>query len=377
MAADCPVAYYNENDPFAAAWLMKLIDNDLIAPGWVDTRSIEDVLPEDLDGFTQCHFFAGIGGWSYALRLAGWPDDREVWTGSCPCPSFSCAGKGQGFDDPRHLWPEFYRLIRESKPPAVFGEQSANAIGHGWWDLVSTDLEGEGYAVGAAVLASASVGATDIRHRLYFVGLANSADSRCSGAREHGSGSPLFSARSEQCGRTGGMEHTKRTRLEGLAGDGDDGHQPGWFGAGATGSVRPTGEVERMADANNSERRSDLARGNDGNGNPTGRHESDGESRTGRYGQFSNPFADALKGFWGDADWLLCTDGRWRPVEAGTFPLDYGIPNRLGRDGDSGTSTTQGKSEARLMRLRGYGNAINAQVAKEFILANMHAMQDT
>jgi DNA (cytosine-5)-methyltransferase 1 len=64
-------AYYNEIDEFAAQWLRNLIGEGLIAPGEVDTRSIEDVHPDDLRGFTQCHFFAGIGVWSYALRRAG------------------------------------------------------------------------------------------------------------------------------------------------------------------------------------------------------------------------------------------------------------------------------------------------------------------
>lgn len=63
-------AYYNEIDPFAAAWLRELIKAGHIAPGEVDTRSIEDVAAVDLVGFTQCHFFAGIGVWSYALRCA-------------------------------------------------------------------------------------------------------------------------------------------------------------------------------------------------------------------------------------------------------------------------------------------------------------------
>ena len=73
-------SYYNEFDPFAAAWLRELIKDGQIADGEVDERSIVDVRPDDLRGFTQCHFFAGIGGWSYALRLAGWPDDAPVWT---------------------------------------------------------------------------------------------------------------------------------------------------------------------------------------------------------------------------------------------------------------------------------------------------------
>ncbi|EIS8437959.1 hypothetical protein L0451_000460 [Salmonella enterica] len=61
-------AYYNEIDPFAAAWLQNLIDAGCIAPGVVDTRSIEEVTANDLKGFTQCHFFAGIGVW----RNADW-----------------------------------------------------------------------------------------------------------------------------------------------------------------------------------------------------------------------------------------------------------------------------------------------------------------
>ena len=81
-------AYDNEIDPFAADWLRELIRAGHIAPGEVDTRSIEDVAPDDLAGFAQCHFFAGIGTWSYALRRAGWADDRPVWTGSCPCQPF-------------------------------------------------------------------------------------------------------------------------------------------------------------------------------------------------------------------------------------------------------------------------------------------------
>lgn len=120
-------AYYNEFDPKAAAWLRELIKADLIAPGDVDERSIKDVQPNDLKGYTQCHFFAGIGGWSYALRLAGWSDDVPVWTGSCPCQPFSSAGKQKGTDDERHLWPDFMRLIRECRPSVVFGEQVAGS----------------------------------------------------------------------------------------------------------------------------------------------------------------------------------------------------------------------------------------------------------
>lgn len=163
-------AYYNEREPFAADWLRNLIAAGLIAPGDVDSRDIRDVRPGDLDGYGQCHFFAGIGGWSLALRLAGWPDDQPVWTGSCPCQPFSAAGRGGGFADERHLWPHWHWLIEQCRPATILGEQVASKDGLGWFDLVSADLEGTGYAVGAADLCAAGVGAPHPRQRLYFVG---------------------------------------------------------------------------------------------------------------------------------------------------------------------------------------------------------------
>jgi len=185
-------AYYNEFDPFAANWLRELIKEGLIADGVVDERSIKDVQPGDLRGFTQHHFFAGIGGWSYALRLAGWPDDKAVWTGSCPCQPFSAAGLELGADDERHLWPEFLRLISERTPSVVFGEQVSRAIGHGWLDTVANDLEAKGYAVAAAVLPACSVGAPHTRYRIFFV--ADADGPRLEGVHAPGRGKCVQSA---------------------------------------------------------------------------------------------------------------------------------------------------------------------------------------
>jgi DNA (cytosine-5)-methyltransferase 1 len=162
-------AYYNEIDPYAAQWLRNLIDGGHIASGDVDERSIVDVQPDDLRGYTQCHFFAGIGGWSLALRLAGWPDDRSVWTGSCPCQPFSKAGLGDGFEDDRHLWPAWSRLIGERRPAIIFGEQVPVAVKHGWFDLVATDLEAQDFAVGTIRARASCVGAPFERQRLWFV----------------------------------------------------------------------------------------------------------------------------------------------------------------------------------------------------------------
>jgi len=191
-------SYYNENDSFAAAWLRELIADGLIADGEVDERSIDDVPADDLGGFTQHHFFAGIGGWSYALRLAGWPDDRPVWTGSCPCQPLSVAGQRKGHADSRHLWPTFHDLIAECQPTTVFGEQVGSKLGLEWLAGVRADLEDLGYAVGAADLCAAGVSAPHIRQRLWWVG--DASDARLQGCKQrearHGDGHGQEASRS-------------------------------------------------------------------------------------------------------------------------------------------------------------------------------------
>lgn len=398
-------AYYNEIEPYAADWLRELIKKGHIADGIVDTRSIVAVDAADLRDFDQCHFFAGIGVWSHALRLAGWPDDRPVWTGSCPCQPFSAAGKGKGFDDERHLWPVFHRLISECRPPVVFGEQVASKDGLQWLDAVCADMEASGYAIGAADLCAAGVGAPHIRQRLWFVG------ERLADAESSGSGAGLRdsgSARQRRDlvadgGSDGGLGHHHHQGLEGQR----DGHQTesGWLGA-----VRPVaeaGEPRGLADHDEGRRaqfgaarlhdhrqsRHDAAgrradewladaQHDDGRADEPGRG-SEGRAVDGRGGAAVR-LADAMSagwsegraiagdrqascscgdsrpsptnGHWRDADWLHCRDGKWRPVEPGTFPLAHGAPSRVGR-------------------LRAYGNAIVGQVAAEVIGAYMEALR--
>jgi DNA (cytosine-5)-methyltransferase 1 len=168
--------YFNEIDPYPAGWLRGAFPGSM-----VDERSIADVGAEDVAGAERAHFFAGIGGWELALDLAGWDRGRPVWTGSCPCQPFSAAGRQGGASDERHLWPEFFRLIRECRPGVVFGEQVASAVGHGWLDAVASDVEGIGYAFAAAVLGAHSVGAPHLRQRIYWVASADAQRPRGTG----------------------------------------------------------------------------------------------------------------------------------------------------------------------------------------------------
>lgn len=319
-------AYYNEIDPYAAQWLRNLIAAGHIAPGEVDERSILDVSPDDLAGFTQCHFFAGIGVWSYALRRGGWLDSAPVWTGSCPCQPFSVAGVGSGFDDERHLWPFWFHLIEQCRPGVVFGEQVEAAIRHGWLDLVQADMEGIGYAFAAAGVPAAGVGAPHIRQRLWFV--ADALD----GAGQRSQPRPVERFVPQGAGEVhaGKLAHHDGERQQQVAGQG--------LRTDAEHDAQSHGGTSWLGDDDHA-RLEGLA--------------GHGDERTGRpqpTGSTATP--GAVNGFWADADWLPCRDGKWRPVEPGTFPLAHGAPARVGR-------------------LRAYGNAIVSEAAREFVVAYM------
>ncbi len=374
-------AYYNEIDPFAAAWLKELIKAGHIAPGEVDTRSIEDVRADDLRGFTQCHFFAGIGVWSYALRCAGWPDDRPVWTGSCPCQPFSAAGKRGGTADERHLWPAWFHLIENCHPAAVFGEQVASKDGLAWLDLVHADLEGQGYAVGCLDLCAAGFGAPHIRQRLYFVADATPTEiqSRFSeiqtGAGTHFPDRPRDSRSDGELGDTprrgcgecgheaqpGSGGHLDRSSIVGNAvKPGLEGHA----GDGA-GSLRPPREIpepDRPAcEAELSDGRlADPDRDRLPQGGLSVRPGGSCEAEIQQQGP--------CNGFWSDAVWLPCRDGKARPTQPGIFPLVAGTSGGVVRGGNNGAPFNPNTTpEARVGRLRGYGNALVAPCATEFI----------
>lgn len=326
------VNYYNEFDKGAAAWLRELINAKLIPFGYVDERSITEVTASDVQGFTQCHFFAGIGGWSLALQLAGVPASTRLWTGSPPCQPFSTAGKQLGQFDPRHLAPVFLNLVSKCRPPVLFGEQVAAAIGKSWMCDLQTHLEGEDYAVGFAVLPACSVGAPHKRDRLFF-----GASMVVHTNNEHIQTARYRARIADTCGTESALSHmadTDDTRPQGREGVSKRADQQS-VGAGSVES----GLANATSEHDNQQY---------GSANERGRENYSEQTGVGSSIDPTNPHHS----FWSDADWLGCRDGKFRPVEPGTFPLANGIPARVGR-------------------LRGYGNAIVPQVAAEFVKAFM------
>ena len=380
-------AYYNEIDPKAAAWLRELIKQGHIVDGVVDERSIVDVSPDELRGFTQCHFFAGIGVWSYALRSAGWADDRPVWTGSCPCQPFSSAGRRGGVDDERHLWPHWHHLISQCQPAVVFGEQVASKDGLGWLDLVSTDMEATGYAFGAADLCAAGVGAPHIRQRLFFgaTRLADAADAGLSVGRGGSGVEPGSVEQSERLLADGGLGNTDNAGPQGHGQSGNvnapsDGATAGRHSAtaGVDGGLadanawvakqlegerarpdeapgwRAFGEPSGQRDADGLADAADHGREHAAGAGNAQQHQASGAVAVGECGAGVRQWPSPTNGHWRDADWLFCRDGKWRPVRPGTFPLAHGATSRVGR-------------------LRAYGNAIVPQAAAEVIGAYLAA----
>lgn len=409
--------YYNENDKFAAQWLRNLIEEKLIPEGIVDDRSIEDVQSKDLKEFNQCHFFAGIGGWAYALQLARWNSDRPVWTGSCPCQSFSVAGQRKGADDERNLWPQWFRLIRESRPATIFGEQVVGAIGFGWLDAVATDLEACDYRFASSVLSGYIAGAYHKRQRLWFVADSDSigweqnyefknrqktpisnrndkndtirmADTTNDGRYEGQSNNE--SRRTQPSCEEGRLFKSERERSHMADSDSVGGRSSRLEKQQKRASVRQRFENSgfNMADSQNSRRdrgssqtkqkrettKQNYRRGVWSNTKGQRSHMADtvNEGSQGGLPRRSDEERTDLNGYighnspvdWRAVEWVECGDGKTRPIplESDVQPLVNGIPEVMDSEGNPRKYSYAGS-------LKGIGNAIIPQVAAEFISA--------
>jgi DNA (cytosine-5)-methyltransferase 1 len=376
-------AYYNEFDPAAAHILRHMIDAGVIAPGVVDERSIKEVSPDDLKDFTQVHLFAGGGFWSCAARSAGWPDSEPIWTASCPCQPFSAAGKGAGTDDPRHLWPDVYRLARAIRPPVIMGEQVAAKAGYGWFDGVRSDMAREGYASRSIDFPACGVDAPHQRNRQYWIALYMAKPDEFGGRAGAGrrDGAEVVDAYgADRRGYVAGDAVERCAEAIGEPGDRTPTH-----GKGSADRVEHvhsddggSGEQRDMADT-------DQPFGRIGNEQPArqftvdeqdpgidvragsrdgGIHaDADRGGRAGRTegaerGQIERaaPERDLLRNgtYWSDAEWITCHDDKARRTKPGLRFLVDGLPGRVD-----------------LWRVG--GNAIVPEAAKEVIAAFIDA----
>ena len=385
-------ALYIEIDEYCRAWLRNLIAADLICPGDV-VGDILDVRPRDLDRYNQVHAFAGIGIWSGSLRDAGVRDTDYVWTGSCPCQPFSAAGQRGGFADERHLWPAFFHLIQECRPPVILGEQVASPDGLQWLDLVSSDLEGTGYAIGATDLCAAGIavaaGETEVGQPTleWIRGAVQSCPDPFLAAelrdyaewfdREAGVGPAHI--RQRLCWVAYAERRTAERQRQHLAATTGSFEEKARERKWIRSDARTSSAVSGLADSESDRRREErpiagrLVAGDRAQGLatglvPSGTVERLGLSDRGGWPTRREP-AEAM-GHWHSAgrldiapswtrtDWIICTDGKARPIESGTFPLAHGQSNRVGR-------------------LRAYGNAMHRAKITQFILAAQEAIGAT
>jgi len=469
--------FYNDIDPHVCAWTTELIKLGAIPDGDVVCKSLLDITPDEIKHYTQIHLCNGIAGWAYALSLAGWPADRPIVSISCPCQPFSVAGKGLGTADDRHLWPHFAKLIRECDVQCAIGEQVASAAGREWLAGVQADLEGMGFAFGAADLCAASAGAPHIRQRLYWVaesrqqqargclhGPAESvgqggsrasnelgrsgdvdrmADASRSGRGQGSSSEPGQAGRgtlidergaentattgtdpaAESAGRVdrladparrgqrtdgsapGSAGHaderdqadrvadSEQPRLEGQSRDGNHGDQPGRLDQEQAGPVAAGGQLDGMEHSASGRREMEIqqpASGSAENGcwetDKLGGERADGGmehpnrpgSQPGKPATAPAGYRGAIKpagsraNFWSDYAIIPCLDGKSRRTKPSIRPLVAVLPKGMVRGSDPSLPIdTEATSEARVMRLRGYGNAIVPELAAEFIRAYM------
>lgn len=160
--------YHNEIDKSCVSVLSKHFPSST-----VDDRSIADVKPSDLASFTQCHFFAGIGGFSAGFERAGVDPNLNIWTGGFPCQDLSIAGKRAGLSGERSgLFFEFIRLIDGARPDWVIIENVPGLLSSNKGkdiQIVIDEITKIGYTVDIDIKDSQEFGVAQRRRRVFLV----------------------------------------------------------------------------------------------------------------------------------------------------------------------------------------------------------------
>ena len=149
----------------------------------------------DIDNFCQkvlkkhwpeVPIFSDVKELTYEKLKSNGINNIDIITGGYPCQPFSVAGRKKGEEDSRHVWPEYFRLIKELRPTWVIGENVGGHIKLGL-DSVLSDLESEGYSTRTFSISASSIGANHKRERVWVLANTKSCDrNEYEIDREHG-----------------------------------------------------------------------------------------------------------------------------------------------------------------------------------------------
>jgi DNA (cytosine-5)-methyltransferase 1 len=134
---------FSEIEAFACANLVSKMEEGLLdaAPIWTDLKT---------------------------FPWAEFRDRVDILSGGYPCQPFSAAGKRQGADDPRHLWPFISAGIALMRPRCCFFENVEGHISLGLPDVIE-DLAGMGYRTTWGIFSASEVGAPHQRKRVFIL----------------------------------------------------------------------------------------------------------------------------------------------------------------------------------------------------------------
>ena len=257
----------------------------------------------------------------------------DIITGGYPCQPFSVAGRKKGEDDPRHLWPKYFRLVKELRPTWVIGENVSGHIKLGL-DTVISDLESEDYAVRPFSISASSIGANHQRERVWIV-----ANSR----RPRGPWSELREENENETRKENAnqFERSSSTSQSNVA---DSNTR---LSNGKKKEIRTRGQTsdissarrrkEKMADSD-SERLQGLRQHTSMEGKPREKDFTEGSLQEEHGAEMAD--SDSQRGRSGETDWenakdawesSRCPIAGWWDIEPNVGRVAHGVPKRVDR----------------------------------------------
>lgn len=204
-----------------------------------------------------------------------WRGRVDVLTAGFPCQPFSCAGKRNGAEDDRYLWPEVLRVINEVRPTWFIGENVGGIItmvlpgeeikvgsytdvcGENYTfyekrqryviEQIRLDLESIGYSVQPVVIPACAVGAPHRRDRVWFIA-SNRTDTGVESLQREGEDCIHAIGDVTDTDGAGLPETGTKQRTTGVAGDGLQGSTPHSKSDGSHRTPRTAGKKTERSD---------------------------------------------------------------------------------------------------------------------------------